>query len=311
MTELDTFHVARPVNERPLGSWGSVRDELAGVQERIVEGSRWNHRVLEAGSGQPLLMYHGVGGHAETYARNIRALAEHFHVYAVDALFHGHSSKDSFDLATMYDLLTEGFIDLVDALGHRAVLFEGESMGAMFGVNVGLNHPDRVEKMVLNAGFYLLQTERTDFPTANSSARNLGDLSRAAVLEPTFENVKRRLQWLVSDPRRMTDDIIEVRQRLYADPEINASMRRVFNTDAGVFGPHIYQWPYQETDLKAWRPDALVLWGEHNPGQGPAFGSYCADLIGAKFYTVADTGHWPQWERPDEYNQVLIEYFSS
>jgi len=56
--------------------------------------------------------------------------------------------------------------------------------------------------------------------------------------------------------------------------------------------------------------DALVLWAEHNPGHGPDFGEYCADLIGAKFYNVMGAGHWPQWEKPDEYSQVMIDFLT-
>jgi 2-hydroxy-6-oxonona-2,4-dienedioate hydrolase/2-hydroxy-6-oxo-6-(2'-carboxyphenyl)-hexa-2,4-dienoate hydrolase len=305
------FALSREVRERPASDWASVADELSVAKVRIVEGRRWKHRVFEAGSGQPLLMYHGIGGHAETYARNIRALSEHFHVYAVDALFHGRSSKDGFDLPTMYDLLVDGFVDLVDALGYRSVAFEGESMGAMFGANLALRYPERVDRMVLTAGFYLFKPARAGFATAAHAARNLGELSTKAVVEPTFENVQRRMRWLVAEPGRMTDDIVDVRRELYADPEINASMRRVFNLDHGQFSTDLYDWPYTESDLASWQPETLVLWGEHNPGQGPDFGVYCADLIGAQFYTVADSGHWPQWEHPDEYNQLLIEYLTA
>lgn len=305
----NTFALGTAPVERPRTAWPSVLEELGGATERMVQGRQWTHRVFEAGSGQPLLMYHGIGGHAETYARTIRALSRHFHVYSVDALFHGRSSKDGFDLAAMYDLLADGFIDLIDALGYSSVHFEGESMGAQFGMNVGFRFPERVDRMVLSAGFYLLKVSRTDFPTAVKTAADLGVLSARAVTDPTFENVQRRMQWLVADPERMTDDIVALRRELYLDPEVNRAMRQVFNLDGdGGFGPHLYKWDYTEADCASWKPETLVLWGEHNPGQGPEFGAYCADLLGARYYTIPDTGHWPQWERPDEYSQLLIEY---
>lgn len=307
---MNTFELTGSVEERPAQAWPDVNTLLAGATERYVQGERWTHRVIERGAGEPLLLYHGVGGHAETYARTLEALSKHFHVFAVDALFHGGSSKEGFDLAGMYDLLTEGVIDLIDALGFDSVHFEGESMGAMIGASLALEHPDRIRRMVLSAGFYLLQTVRTDFAKSTASTSDLGARSRAAVLDPTFENVQRRMQWLVHDPNSMTDDIVAVRQRLYSDPEVNASMRRVFNLEGERFGTYLYHWPYTEDDLRGWKPETLVLWGEHNPGWGPDFGAYCADLIGGDFYVVRDAGHWPQWEKPDEYAQVLIEFLT-
>ncbi len=85
---------------KPLDEWKSVSVELLGTQTRIVQGERWHHRVIEAGdkSGEPLILIHGIGGHAETYARSLHNLASNgFHVYAIDALFHGFTSKEGWD----------------------------------------------------------------------------------------------------------------------------------------------------------------------------------------------------------------------
>src|SRR5690606_37712574 len=69
--------------------------ELFGAQIRIVQGKKYRTRVIEAGEGEPLILIHGVGGQAEAYYRNIMRLAKDFHVCAIDALFHGLSSKES------------------------------------------------------------------------------------------------------------------------------------------------------------------------------------------------------------------------
>jgi len=96
-----------------------------------------------------------------------------------------------------------------------------------------------------------------------------------------------------------------IRKRLYEVPEVNASLRRVFGLD----GPQGQQKQYTEEEVKArWKTDTLVMYGTYNPGRGPDYGNYCADLIGGKFYEVVDTGHWPQWEKPDEYVEALLSF---
>src|SRR4051812_4006058 len=88
------LQLSKPVKERPLSEWATIAVELLGAQSHIIKGTRWDHHVIHKGEGPPLLMYHGIGGHAETYARTLPAIAAAgFHVYAVDALHHGFSSK--------------------------------------------------------------------------------------------------------------------------------------------------------------------------------------------------------------------------
>jgi len=302
------------VNERPLSDWKSIAVEYLGATNEIVQGKRWKHRVIHKGDGPPLLMYHGVGGHAETYARTLPAIAAAgYHVYAVDALFHGYSSKEGFpsdDRSKMIEMQAEAVVDLIEALGYDKVHYEGESMGAGIGFEFGMRFPQYANKIILN-GFGSVKMDQDFPPSKGSSMADLFPLSVAAVTDPSYDKIAKRLHWLVhpDHPERITDEMVRVRQRLYQDPEINKSMRNVFNVDGG--GTPNWTQKYTEADCKNWKSDCLVLWGEFNPGQGPDYGEYAAERIGAKFYEFKDAGHWPQWEMPDEYARVIIEYLNS
>ena len=50
-------------------------------------------RCLEVGEGEPLILLHGTGGHAETYIRNLAAHAPHFRTLAIDMVGHGFTDK--------------------------------------------------------------------------------------------------------------------------------------------------------------------------------------------------------------------------
>src|SRR5215207_592283 len=151
------------VNERPLSDWSTIAVELLGSQTRIVQGPKWHHRVLEMGDGPPLFLYHGIGGHVDTYARTLPMLAKHFHVYAVDALYHGYSSKEPWDTDNHTLRQAEAYVDLLHALGHEKAHYEGESMGAVIGMEIGMSFPETVDKIILNGGFDVVQTKRMDF----------------------------------------------------------------------------------------------------------------------------------------------------
>ena len=290
--------------ERPQSHWRSIAVELLGSQTRFIQGERWTHRVVEKGSGPPLFLYHGVGGHVDTYARTLPALAKHFRTFAVDALYHGYSSKEPWDSANRTRLQAEAYVDLIHALGYEKAHYEGESMGAAIGFEIGMHFPETVDKMILN-GFGGVDTKKTDF-NEQPWKGDLFELSRKAVADPTYENIQQRLLWLVHDDSTINDEMIRIRQRLYQDPDVNASMRLVFGLDGGP-RPAPVLWSEEEVKAR-WKNDTLVMYGTYNPGRGPDYGDYCADLIGAKFYEVKDSGHWPQWEKPDEYVEALLSF---
>lgn len=128
-----------------------VRDpywvELLHTQVCLIQG-RYRTRIIEAGSGPALFLLHGTGGHAENYALNIAALAEHFHVVAMDFLWHGRSQTEGYD-PEIIPLLVDQVTDVMDQLGIVQAAFEGQSMGGWVAMQLALRHPEKVRALVL------------------------------------------------------------------------------------------------------------------------------------------------------------------
>ena len=241
--------------------WRSIWVELAGATIRIVKGKTYSTRVIEAGSGDPLILVHGIGGYAEAYARNVMNLAKDFHVYAIDALYHGFSTKEPFDAEKTTLRQAEAIIDLMDAEGLKTAYIKGESMGSSIAFEFGLNFPDRAKKLVLDTGAYFVKFNRT-FVERPGGGTALADLSREAVVNPKRDTVRKRLEWLVADPDRITDEMVDLRLKYYTDPEINASMQRV----NGITAPRQQNPRYTEEDCAKLTVPSMVFWTEHNPG---------------------------------------------
>lgn len=305
----DTLSI-KPHNVKPLDEWASVAVELLGTQTRIVQGKEFHHRVIECGSqGEPLILIHGVGGHAETYARNLHNLAANgFHVYAIDALYHGFSSKGP-RVPERTERQADALADLIEALGYKWAHVEGESMGAGITFAFGMNYPQMSGKLILNTGGGPINFKKTDFPQNPGGGDTLQDLSQRSILEPTFENIRARMEWLVAEPERMTDEMVHIRMRLYEFPEIYDSIKWIYRVGEKWSEGNMEQRTYEEEEVQGFKPQSLVFWSENNPGQGPAFGEYMSNVIpGAKFYNMLDAAHWPQWEKPEEHDQVLIDF---
>ncbi|TCO59918.1 alpha/beta fold hydrolase [Actinocrispum wychmicini] len=287
---------------------GTIWADLLGTQVRHL-GSRYTTRVIEAGTGEPLVLLHGVGGHAEAYSRNVVRLGERYRAMAIDLVWHGMSGKPPFtgDAVGTY---VEQILDLLDSEGIERAHLEGESLGGWVALTLALQHPDRVGKLVLNttAGIQWNPGSVAEKPAEGREL--LRSRSLAAIDDPSPETVRRRLEWLMASPDRVTDELVDVRRRIYADPPTNRSLRTVFENSFG-FGSGPAR-RIREERLADVRVPTLVLWATHNPGSGPDVGRRIAELIpGARFHCVDDAAHWPQWEKPDEHDRVVLDFLAS
>lgn len=98
------------------------------------------------GQGQPVYILHGLFGMLDNWHSFARQLAERCEVILIDLRNHGRSfhSKDH-----DYGSMAEDVIQLMDELGHSQVSIIGHSMGGKTAAQLALNHPERVDKLVV------------------------------------------------------------------------------------------------------------------------------------------------------------------
>ena len=286
-------------------TWESIYVELLGAQVRMVKGKKYVTRTIEAGEGEPLILVHGSGGSAESWFRNIKNLADNhrFHVYAIDALYHGFSSKEPVDDPDRVGRQVEHVLDFMDAEGVEKANFEGESMGSYIGFRLALEHPERLLKVVLNTGAYFMNFKREFAPSLQPS-NALQVLTQELLENPSPETVRHRMEWLMASPERVQDELVALRVKFFNMPELRHAQSRTGPSAAGVTMRR-----YEEEDCAKITVPTLVFWTEFNPGNGPDQGEYFASLIpGAKYYCMADAAHWPQYEHPEEHDQVIADF---
>lgn len=273
----------------------SIWGELSHVDHTVrhvdvpVRGHTVRTRVLQAGSGPELVLLHGTGGHLEAYSRDIAGLAEDFHVTAYDMIGHGWS--DLPDLPYTTDVLAEHLVGLLDALGVERAHLSGESLGGWVAAWVAAHFPERVDRLVLN----------TPGNIANKPEvmQRMRDSTMAAVLDPSEETVRRRVEFLFHHKEMVTDELVNLRRQVYSRPGF---VQAITNT-------LVLQDPVVRKDF-AWDPawvgevaaPTLLLWTSHDPTGGLDE----ADLLlrwlpDARLHVIDDAGHWPQWEKVSEF----------
>jgi 2-hydroxy-6-oxonona-2,4-dienedioate hydrolase len=189
--------------------WADLVASAFELSFRTVNGVRT--RVLTAGSGPALLLLHGTGGHLETYQKNVTELLKHFTVIVPDMIGHGYTGRP--DVNYTLDDYADHLFALLDDLGIGPVFLSGESVGGCIAAWMALRAPERARALVLNTGIL----ERPD----RAGLKQLDDLearTRKLANDLTLDAVRRRMEWLVLDPDKMTDEMISIRYDIYAQP---------------------------------------------------------------------------------------------
>jgi pimeloyl-ACP methyl ester carboxylesterase len=280
--------------------------DLFGTETRY-RGTKYRTRTIEAGSGEPLILIHGVGGHAEAYAKNVKRLGEHYHAIAMDLLWHGLSEKVPFTTA-MVPAYGAQVLDLLDSIGAERAAIEGESLGGWIALWLALNHPERVSKIILNTNYGVRWDGASVTIDPATGSNLLRERSLAAIRDPNRETVRKRLEWLMATPDRVTEELIDLRHAIYNDPATNAALTNVFTNsfDINASADAIH-----ESRLKDIAVPTLVLWSDKNPGAGPNVGKRTAELIpNAEYYCINDAAHWPQWEQPEDHDNAVLAFLA-
>jgi 2-hydroxy-6-oxonona-2,4-dienedioate hydrolase len=284
-----------------VAEFESIWSDLQGVSfsQGYLDVGGIRTRYLNAGVAPDkpvLVLLHGSGGHAEAYIRNLESHAEHFSTWSIDMLGHGYTDKPGHPLE-ISDYLRH-LLAFFDTIGAGRVFLSGESLGGWVASRAAADHPDRIERLVLN--------------TAGGSQADLEvmkriiTLSMAAVENPTWETVQARIKWLMADKSKDYDDIVASRQRIYRQPGFIAAMRDIMALQdqeirvRNLLGPEDYGRITAPT---------LVLWTSDDPTADVTEGRRISEMIpGAHFEVMAGCGHWPQYEDPKTFNRLHLDF---
>ncbi|WP_168221360.1 alpha/beta fold hydrolase [Actinomadura sp. WMMA1423] len=278
----------------------SLWTDLLGAEIRHVTAAGVPTRVAGLGSGAPVVLLHGRGGHLETFARTLPALAgTGRRAIAFDLLGHGLTAPSPSGSYTVEEL-TGHALAVLDALGLDAVDLVGQSLGGWAAVLAALRAPERVRRLALiePAGLQA-ETERL----ADPAVRRAYERGGRAYAEPTPDAVRTRLAGLLADPAGVDPELVQVRTELYRPEEARRVHRQVRAADNG---PSLLT-PQRLSALKA---PTLFIRGEHGHTPAGVVEAAVSAVPHARLLTVPEAKQWPQYERPDLVNASLIDFLS-
>jgi aminoacrylate hydrolase len=139
------------------------------------------------GAGPALLLVAGLGGVGTFWGRHIAALAKHFTVVVHDHRGCGRSAHSR--IAYSVDQMAADVLDLMSALDIERAHFIGHSTGGAIGQILALDHPARIDRLVLSS----------TWTSADAYMKRLFDL-RGGVLAKGGDGLYRSLSNLIMYP---------------------------------------------------------------------------------------------------------------
>lgn len=279
--------------------------DLAGIDFQVTHeyANGIRTRVLTTGSGPALLLLHGTGGHLETYQKNIAELSKHFYLIIPDMIGHGYTDRPESNYTL--DDYSDHLFALLDLYQVQEAFISGESVGGCIAAWMALRSPSRVRALVLNTGIL----ERPD----HAGLEQLADLevrTKRLSEDLSLDAVRRRMEWLVLDSSKMTDEMIEVRYEIYSQPgmidDVQRILHAVLEMNRGIYKDVDYIDSRRLLELTC---PVLVLWSDHNPGKPYERVKPAIDSIpDVKVHIVTEAAHWPQFEQPNVVNERTIEF---
>jgi pimeloyl-ACP methyl ester carboxylesterase len=262
----------------------------AGEKFAVVYGNRLRY-VDSGGSGPVIVLLHGMGNDSEAWAFNTPALSRNFRVIALDQLGYGKSDKPlvNYRVALWVDFLDR----FLRELKVEKVSLVGASLGGWIAASYALEHPDRVERLVLiSTGGYPLPEG-----VGEKELRLLNPSTRAEVrvlLDAVFVNPLLRSEQAL--------DFVYAKRMSAGDGWTNRAMIESMLRNEDVIGAR----------FREIRTPTLLVWGRDDRMTPlKSIGEPLSrDIPGSKLVVIDAAGHLPQIEQAAKFNEVAGEFLA-
>ncbi len=277
---LRPIDVLRWIQISHLGWSGVTQNDLAlkdGLITYLITGGYWDQ--------EPVVMIHGLGPNAALVWRGIMppVAAAHFKVIAPN--LPGFASSDHKQVRYSIAYQAGAVAQMIDEMKLDHVNLVGNDLGADVALYYAVEHPDKVERIVLVSGGLVgargaEKLRKGMLPTTVEAIRAQVEASFFD-LPPMPEFIYQRMMAELSRDLQAETDMINSVPR--DEAHIRSKLGQVFNTLT------------------------IIIWGAKNPFFSAAEGEALHDAMpGSATVVFKTSGAYPQLEHPDDFAESLI-----
>src|SRR5579884_2688106 len=251
----------------------------------------------EMGEGHPLVLIHGGYMDRRMWDDQFEVFAEHYRVIRYDVRGFGKSQLPYADRHDLYALL--------EALGVEKTYLLGLSLGGGIALDFTLEYPEMVDALVLVG-------------TSISGAPIMELVTQERIIEymkwqQVFEQAAK-----ARDIPAMVDALMSHKTLVPSEEYPEARQRVRQNLSEYSFVWVLDPAEKQELDPPAWGrlkeirvPTLIIVGGDDDELLHQMADKLEQDVAGAKRVTIPGTHHMPNMEKPEEFNQIVLEFLGT
>lgn len=252
-------------------------------RSRTTSGTAYH----EAGSGEPLVLIHGVGMRLEAWAPQISAFARTHRVIAVDMPGHGESSR--LPAASPLEAFVDWFGVFLDEMALDGANVAGHSMGALVAGGSAATFGRRIKRVAYLNGVYRRDPDAKAAVLTRAAAIPLAGVDKEGPL----------LRWFGDDRRSAVARDLTRNWLSLVDPQGYATAYAAF---AGGDETYADRWP----DVHV---PALFLTGSDDPNSTPQMAKQMASIAPNGWARIVEGHrHMVNLTAPEIVNELLAEW---
>ncbi len=273
-----------------------VNRSLSGLSEKTVAVGPHQVHYLAGGSGEPIVLLHGIFAEKDHWVDFARPLTGRYRVIAPDLPGFGDSGRLP-DQRYDYAAQTERLKNLLDALGVHRVHLAGNSMGGTMAVLFAIAYPERVASVALIGAPHGI---RSPVPSKMDGLVDVGKTPLIAHNAVEFEQMM---------------DLVFAQRPFLPYPILQATQTGALrNADS-----NLHLWNAQlkdryllDTRIAGLQQPTLVLWG----GNDQVFHASGAAVLRerlkhARIQVLPGVGHLPMMETPQATAQMYRQFLDA
>ena len=248
-----------------------------------VEGKKLAY--LEMGAGPAVVIIHGVGGHKEDWKGVAAALSATHHVFAIDMLGFGDSSKTGEDLSM--PVQAAAIKALLESHGIAKADIVGNSVGGWVATTFAATYPERVRKLIIidAAGFKAMFEGP---PPVNFDPNNADEMQKL-------------IDFTINGPVAKTPGLA---QHAF-DAYVSSGEKAITAT----WGKSLYASTRLEALFPKVKAPTLVLWGADDKlFPSVLCSAFSAQIPGSTCHMIPGAGHFPQIDQPDATIKSIADF---